>query len=129
MPALLLPNEILSMSAQAARRLVEAGDGDGALLYLALLECGGDGDKAANRLHWPGERLNRAFKGLAALELAQPPAQGMAAQPQELETAICTAVCGNLWTAGSYLFRTAGRSRILLQAGRRSNPVRSVVGL
>lgn len=87
MPALLLPNEILSMSAQAARRLVEAGDGDGALLYLALLECGGDGDKAANRLHWPGERLNRAFKGLAALELAQPPAQGMAAQPQELETA------------------------------------------
>ena len=34
---LLLPNEILSMSAQAARLLVESGDGDGALLYLALL--------------------------------------------------------------------------------------------
>ena len=42
MSALLLPNEILSMSAQAARRLVEAGDGDAALLYLALLERGGE---------------------------------------------------------------------------------------
>ena len=41
MPALLMPSEILSMSAQAARRLVEAGEGDGALLYLALLSCGG----------------------------------------------------------------------------------------
>ena len=40
MSALLLPNEILSMSAQAARLIVESGDGDGALLYLALLECG-----------------------------------------------------------------------------------------
>ena len=42
MSALLLPNEILSMSAQASRLLVESGDGDGALLYLALLERGGD---------------------------------------------------------------------------------------
>ena len=49
MSALLLPNEILSMSAQAARLLVDSGDGDGALLYLALLECGGDGERAAHQ--------------------------------------------------------------------------------
>ena len=70
MPALLLPNEILSMSAQAARLLVESGDGDGALLYLALLECGGDRDKAAARLRWGEERLRPAWERLASLELA-----------------------------------------------------------
>lgn len=43
MSALLLPNDILSLSAQAAKRLISAGNGDGALLYLALLDCGGDG--------------------------------------------------------------------------------------
>ncbi len=75
MSALLLPNEILSMSAQAARLLVESGDGDGALLYLALLESGGDGDKAAARLRWQDERLRPAWDRLAALGLAQPPTE------------------------------------------------------
>ena len=70
MPALLMPSEILSMSAQAARRLVEAGEGDGALLYLALLSCGGDAAQAAARLRWPESRLRLAFDRLAALELA-----------------------------------------------------------
>lgn len=72
MPALLLPNEILSMSAQAARRLVESGDGDGALLYLALLESGGDEGRAAGRLRWEEDRLAPAWERLAALELAEP---------------------------------------------------------
>lgn len=72
MTPLLLPSEILSMSAQAARLLVESGDGDCALLYLALLECGGDGDKTAARLRWPEERLAPAWGRLAALGLAQP---------------------------------------------------------
>ena len=58
MTPLLLPNEILSMSAQAARLLVESGDGDGALLYLALLECGGDQAKASARLRWEDGRLS-----------------------------------------------------------------------
>ena len=79
MSALLLPNEILSMSAQAARLLVESGDGDGALLYLALLECGGDRDKAAARLRWEEERLRPAWERLARLGLA--PAQGDAPSP------------------------------------------------
>lgn len=72
MSALLLPNEILSMSAQAARLLVESGDGDGALLYLALLECGGDGTKAAARLRWTDGRLHPAWDRLASLGLAPP---------------------------------------------------------
>lgn len=71
MSALLLPNEILSMTAAAARRLVEAGDGDCALLYLALLEAGGDGGKAGQRLRWPADRLDRAFGRLAQLGLSE----------------------------------------------------------
>ena len=35
MSVLLLPNEVLSMTAQAARRLVDAGDGDCALFLLS----------------------------------------------------------------------------------------------
>lgn len=73
MPALLLPNEILSMTAQAARLLIDSGDGDGALLYLALLECGGDGAKAAARLRWPDTRLRPAWDRLTVLGLARPP--------------------------------------------------------
>lgn len=72
MSTLLLPNEILSMSAQAARRLVDSGDGDGALLYLALLECGGDEVKAAARLCWPPDRADQVLSRLAALGLVQP---------------------------------------------------------
>lgn len=69
------------MSAQAARLLVESGDGDGALLYLALLECGGDAGKAAARLGWAGGRLRPAWDRLAALGLAQPQADTAAPPP------------------------------------------------
>lgn len=72
MSALLLPNEILSMSAQAARLLVESGDGDSALLYLALLGGGGDAARAAAALRWGEERLAPAWSRLAALGLVQP---------------------------------------------------------
>ena len=53
MSALLLPNDILSLSAQAAKRLISAGNGDGALLYLALLDCGGDGARARKAWRTP----------------------------------------------------------------------------
>ncbi len=68
MSALLLPNEILSMSAQAARRLVEAGEGDCALLYLALLE-GGSTEKAQQSLHWGASRLTATYGRLVDMGL------------------------------------------------------------
>ncbi len=71
MAALLLPNEIVSMSAQAARQLVESGDGDRALLYLALLASGGDEAKAAAALRWDGARFGQALERLAEMGLAQ----------------------------------------------------------
>ena len=71
MSALLMPNDILSMTAQAARRVVEAGDGDCALLYLALLESG-DVKKARSALHWGEDRLSVAYGRLVDLGLAAP---------------------------------------------------------
>ena len=70
MSVLLLPNEVLSMTAQAARRLVDAGDGDCALLYLALLQGGSNPDQAAQRLSWDQGRLSAAFARLTAMGLA-----------------------------------------------------------
>ena len=84
MPALLLPNEILSMSAQAARRLVEAGEGDCALLYLALLD-GSDAKKAQRALHWGDARLIAAWHRLVELGLAAEESAPTPAKKQEPE--------------------------------------------
>ena len=87
MSALLMPNDILSLSAQAARRLIDSGNGDCALLYLALLESGGDGEKARRALKWNSERLGSTYAqlvrlGLAAAQTAPQPAPA----PAEMET-------------------------------------------
>lgn len=71
MAALLMPNEILSLSAQAARRIIGAGSGDCALLYLALLESGGDERRARAALKWNEQRMDEAFRQLEKLELAR----------------------------------------------------------
>lgn len=84
MSALLLPNEILSMSAQAARRLVEAGDGDCALLYLALLERG-DSSRARSALHWGQARLESAYARLVQLELVAAQGEQAPAGPDPAE--------------------------------------------
>lgn len=68
---LLQPNEIRSMTAQAVRRLVESGDGDTALLYLALLEWN-DCGKAQCALHWGDGQMNAVYDRLVKLELAAP---------------------------------------------------------
>ena len=68
---LLQPNEIRSMTAQAVRRLVEAGDGDAALLYLALLEWN-DCSRAQRALHWGDGQTNAVYGRLVRLELAAP---------------------------------------------------------
>lgn len=79
MAALLIPNEILSLSSQAARRLIESGSGDCALLYLALLDRG-DAEAARRALKWSVQRLEETYallvgQGLAEAKAApEPPA-------------------------------------------------------
>ena len=72
--ASLLPGGILALSAQAADRLVSAGDGDAALLYLRLLREGLDrpGEEARTALRWDLARLDRAAQALVKLELLRP---------------------------------------------------------
>ena len=70
---LLLPGSILSLHRSAVEKLLKAGNGDAALLYLYLL---GHGNAAG--LNWPRERLQGALdllsaQGMAGAEAAPPP--------------------------------------------------------
>lgn len=87
MSALLIPNEILSLSAQAARRLLTEGDGDAALLYLALLAEGGSEERARSALRWDFARLSAAHLRLVRLELvsADSPVPAAPATPVSTE--------------------------------------------
>jgi len=73
-PVTLLPNSILSLSAEAADRLLALGDGDAALVYLHLLRRG-----STAGLNWPQARLNSALDQLHRLRLA--PEAAPAVQP------------------------------------------------
>ncbi|SBW11228.1 DnaD domain protein [uncultured Eubacteriales bacterium] len=68
----LLPGEILSMTASAADRLTASGSGDAALLYLHLLRRAGayDPGSAARALRWDAPRLTAAHDTLVSLSLA-----------------------------------------------------------
>ena len=59
--------ESVVLSGAAAERLIRRGDGDGALLYIAVVRSRGTGDEESLRaaLGWPEERLRRAFAVLA----------------------------------------------------------------
>lgn len=81
MSALLLPNCILSLPAEAADRLTAEGDGDAALLYLALLRHSGP-QQARRSLGWTDQRCAAAFQTLVKLELAQGNVETVAA-PEE----------------------------------------------
>ena len=72
MAELLLPGRILAMDARAAERLVSAGSGDGALLYLWLLGRGGKLDPAQARkaLNWDEGRLESAAAALRDMGLS-----------------------------------------------------------
>ena len=86
MAELLLPGEIVSMTARAANRMVAGGNGDAALLYLHLLARGGKLDAAAARkaLHWDEARLEEGWKALVSLGLADGEAgPAQAAPPPE----------------------------------------------
>ena len=70
MPALLLPNRILSLPAEAADRLLSAANGDAALLYLGLLRHG-EVEAARKALSWTDQRTAAAFETLVKLALAE----------------------------------------------------------
>lgn len=76
-----LPGNILSLAGAAADRLLEAGSGDGALLYLYLLKTGGSYQSAAaaRALRWEPARADAALSLLCKLELARAPEAAPAA--------------------------------------------------
>ena len=69
MAELLLPGDILSMTARAADRLMGAGNGDAALLYLWLLRRGGrlEPEAARRALKWDVPRLEAALSALVLI--------------------------------------------------------------
>ena len=69
-----LPGNILSMAAGAADRLIAAGNGDAALLYLVLLKSPGRWDPAtaAHLLKWSPDRVRDTYAKLVSLGLAAP---------------------------------------------------------
>ena len=87
MAELLLPGRILAMDARAAERLVAAGSGDGALLYLWLLGRGGKLDPAQARkaLNWDEGRLESAAAALRDMGLSDGRTEAEPAPPPALE--------------------------------------------
>ena len=76
MPSVLVhaPDEPVTLSAQAAKRLLERGDGDAALLYLALLRRRGEAPprSLAGELRWDKGRIEAAEAALRDLGLIAP---------------------------------------------------------
>lgn len=64
----LILGQVVSLSADAADKLIARGEGDAALLCLALLRHG-DTEKARKALRWSGERTGQAWSVLASLGL------------------------------------------------------------
>ena len=83
MSDLLLPGNIISMDRRAADRLIAAGSGDGALLYLWLLGHGGELVPSAARkaLKWDEIRLEEAVATLKSLGLSDGSARQEAPPP------------------------------------------------
>ncbi len=78
-------DEGVALSGPAVRRLLEAGDGDAALLYIAVVQNRGamDGEKVRARLKWDGARFRRALEALAGLELVGLPGPAAPPEPEE----------------------------------------------
>ncbi len=76
-----MPGGVVSMTGEAAGRLISAGNGDAALLYLCLLQTGGSLAAARKPLKWTEERLLEAHGALVALRLAAPEAAAPEAAP------------------------------------------------
>ena len=81
----LIVDQVVSLSASAADKLIARGEGDAALLYLALLRHG-TSDTARKALRWTAERIDRAWAVLAELGLvAAETAPATKLQPVESE--------------------------------------------
>ena len=74
-----MADESVTLSAQAVRRLLEKGDGDAALLYLALLRHHGSVQPRAlaGELRWDRSRIEAAEESLRALGLIVPAAENV----------------------------------------------------
>ena len=75
-------DESIVLSGPAARRLIESGDGDAALLYISILKNRGsiDDEKARRELRWTPERFRRALETLSG--------QGLVGLPDRRETPV-----------------------------------------
>ena len=76
-------DESVVLSGPAARRLLKAGDGDAALLYIAVLQSrgGADDERLRAGLGWPRERFDRALGTLAGQGLIAMPGREGAGRP------------------------------------------------
>ena len=79
------PEENVTLSAQAAKRLLEKGDGDAALLYLALLRHHGNTPPRAlaGELRWDRPRIEAAEAALRELGLVAPAAGDLPPEPAD----------------------------------------------
>lgn len=66
----LIVGQAVSLSGESADRLISGGEGDAALLCLALLRHG-DAEQARKALRWTAERVQKAWAELARLGLVE----------------------------------------------------------
>lgn len=87
-----LAGEVVSMTGETADKLLELGQGDAALLYVALTRHAGDLALARPRLGWSQGRLDAAYAALQSAGLVGPAPESSAAAlrddtPPEYNTA------------------------------------------
>ncbi len=118
MSSVLVPTgeEGVVLTGQAAGRLLERGDGDAALLYLALLRRRGDVPprSLAGELRWDRPRIERAEGVLRELGLVAPSAADLPPEPAEERPAYSQADVANyLEDSGEFRRLTAEVERKL----------------
>lgn len=80
------PGSVLALSSQAADRILSAGNGDAALLYLQLLRLGeADRSRARKALGWTEDRVYLAWDALAQMGLVDPADAGKTNQKPEAD--------------------------------------------
>jgi len=80
------PGGILALTSQAADRLLSAGNGDAALLYLQLLRLdGADRERARRGLNWTEDRVYAAWAALEQMGLVDPAAAAVTVKKPETD--------------------------------------------